>query len=81
MLGQGAAPPHRLGITVDAKDLAMRRFEQRLAVAAATKGSVDIDGIVARGQGGEDSVEKNRNVPGGSDRRGRYCPCGWFRRG
>ena len=69
-LGQVAAPPHRLGIPVDAEDPAMRCIEQRLAVAAAPKGAVDIDGIVARRQCGEDSVEKNRDVPGNSHRLG-----------
>jgi hypothetical protein len=79
-LGQAAAPLHPLGIAVDAEDPAMRCFEQRLAVAAAAESPVDIDGIVAWGQRSDDSVEKNRNVPGRSDRFGLYRPCGWFRR-
>ena len=78
-LGQVAAPPHRLGIAVDAEDPAMRRIEQRLAVAAAAEGAVDIDGIVARGQRSEHGVEKNRNVPGRSDRLGPIGLCCWFR--
>ena len=55
--------------------------EQRLAVAAAAEGAVDIDGIVARRQRGEHSVEKNRNVPGRSDRLRRDPRlCGRYRR-
>jgi hypothetical protein len=46
----------------------VRRFQQRLAVAATAECRVDIDGIVARGERSENSVEKNRNVPGRSDR-------------
>ena len=72
-LGQAAPAPHGLGIAVDAEDPAMRRREQRLAVAAAAKSSVDIDGIVARRQRGEDSIEKNRNMAGGLHRRRRSC--------
>src|SRR5207302_1990619 len=56
-LGQVAAPLHRLGIAVDTKYPAVRCFQQGLAVAAAAKGAVDINGVVAWGQRGENSVE------------------------
>ena len=55
-------------------------LQQRLTVAAATEGAVDVDGIVAWGQLSEDGVEKNRNMPGRSDRLGLYRLCGRFRR-
>jgi hypothetical protein len=67
-LGQVAASPYRLRIAVDAKNPTMPSREQRLAVAAAAESPVDIDGIVAWDERSEDSVEKNRNVPGRSDR-------------
>jgi hypothetical protein len=63
-----AASPYRLRIAVDAKNPTMPSREQRLAVAAAAESPVDIDGIVAWDERSEDSVEKNRNVPGRSDR-------------
>ncbi len=74
-LGQGAAPLHRLGIAVDAENPAMRSREQRRAVAAATKGAVDVNQIVLRSQRGEDGVEENRNMPAGPYRRGRLGVC------
>ena len=73
---QLAAAPHRLGIAVDAKDPALRRAEQRLAVTAAAKRAVDIDRVITRGQCGEDGLEQNGDVLGRAPRLrypGRRC--------
>jgi hypothetical protein len=62
--GKNLAATHCIGVAVDAKDAARRCRQQCLAMAAAAKGAIDIDGISARRQRIDHGVEKNRNVPG-----------------
>src|SRR5262249_51719171 len=47
-LGERLTAGDRVGVAVDAKDAAASRAEDRLAVAAGTKGRVDIGRVVAR---------------------------------
>jgi hypothetical protein len=73
-LSELAPAPRRIGIAVDTEDATPRRGKQCLAITAAAKGAIDIDGIVTRRQRLNDDIDKNRNVRGSARRLGPVSP-------
>ena len=60
---QGAGAGERLGVAVDADDPARRRGEQRLAIAAAAEGGVEVNAARTRRQRQQHFFQQHRPVP------------------